>query len=82
MPTPPGRERNIEVEVLDRVEIPDQAMDGIIEDDAEDEEIDEDEDTEEEGDAEPPEDMMAVEEEELRKDAKGLEADRDDVDED
>ena len=27
-----GEERNIEVEVLDRVEIPDQPMDGIIED--------------------------------------------------
>ena len=28
----PGEERNIEVEVLDRVEVLDQAMDGIIED--------------------------------------------------
>ena len=31
-----GEERNIEVEVLDRVEIPDQAMDGIIEDEGDD----------------------------------------------
>ncbi|KAI0696982.1 histone-fold-containing protein [Cerioporus squamosus] len=53
-------------------------------DEAEDEEIDEDEDDEDEDETEPPEDMMAVEEEELRRDARGLEAaDRDDaVDED
>ena len=33
-----GEERNIEVEVLDRVEIPDQAMDGIIEDEGDERE--------------------------------------------
>ena len=34
-----GEERNIEVEVLDRVEQPDQAMDGIIEDEGDDHEV-------------------------------------------
>ena len=34
----PGRERNIEVEVLDSVEIRDQAMDGIIEDEGDERE--------------------------------------------
>ncbi|RDX44629.1 histone-fold-containing protein [Lentinus brumalis] len=53
-------------------------------DEAEDEEIDEDEEDDDEDEAEPPEDIMAVEEEELRRDAKGLEAvDRDEaIDED
>ena len=32
-----GEERNVEVEVLDRVEVPDQAMEDVIEDDGDDE---------------------------------------------